>query len=169
MPLTMTVIALIGYRGSGKTTLGRLLAEALNVGFVDSDEAVLAETGHGRVADAWASLGEEGWREREAAVLPPLLGGDGVVALGGGAVLVPEVAEALAEARVVWLRASAAVLRDRIAEGDDRPPLQGGSAVDEVEAVLAQREPIYSRLANASIDTSGNLADAADAMMRAVS
>ena len=169
MPPTMSVIALIGYRGSGKTTLGRFLAEALDVPFVDSDEAVLAETGYGRVPDAWAALGEDGWREREAVIVPRLLRGDGVVALGGGAVLLPEVAEALAGARVVWLRASARVLRDRIAAGDDRPPLCGASAVDEVDAVLAEREPLYSGLANATIDTSGSLADASDAMMRAVS
>ena len=91
----MSTIALIGYRGTGKSTLGKWLAEELGVLFVDTDAKVLEYLGLDSVMEVWATIGEEGWRAGERAVIPELLDTDGVVALGGGAPMVEVVGKRL--------------------------------------------------------------------------
>lgn len=157
-------LLLIGLRGSGKSTVGRRVADALGVGFCDLDELTPRRMGHARVADAWRARGEDAFREAEAGALEEVLAGEaGVVSLGGGTPTAPGVAarlEALRQdgaARVVYLRAGADDLRRRLAgaENTDRPSLTGAGTLEEIEAVLAARDGLYRRLADVVVETAG--------------
>ncbi len=149
----MSTIAFIGFRGSGKSTLGRWLAEELGVPFVDTDERVLAYLGVSSVADAWEKVGEEGWREAEFHVIPPLLKQDGVVSLGGGAPMISEIKHALGSVEVVFnLTTDERTTRERIESGSDRPELSASN----VQARL-NRLPLYAMLGTCGVDTSGDI------------
>src|SRR5262245_54311263 len=108
-------ILLVGYRGTGKTTVGRLLAAALGWDFFDADDQIEAAAGR-TVADSFAAEGEPGFRDREAAALAELcLGANRVIATGGGAVLRPANRELLRRAGfVAWLTAPPAVVWERL-------------------------------------------------------
>lgn len=151
-------LILIGYRGTGKTTVGRLVAARLGWAFVDSDEQIEAATGQ-TIAGLFASEGEEGFRNREAAVLAELCGRDRVVlATGGGAVLRAENRQRLRAAGfVVWLTAPAEVIWHRLQNdplgGQRRPNLTAAGGPDEVRTLLATRTPLYRDLADLTIET----------------
>lgn len=164
-------LLLIGLRGSGKSTLGRLVAErlvadGLVAAFSDLDDAVLARLGHATVAEAWKTLGEPAFRAAETACLrerlpeslddrtPPT-----VVALGGGTPTAPGAAELLGEARerglvtIVYLRAQPETLRARLGAADaNRPSLTGAGTLDEIDAVFAARDGLYQELATEIIE-----------------
>jgi shikimate kinase len=158
-------VYLVGYRGSGKTAVGRLLAARLGWPFCDADLLLEARAGRS-IASIFAADGELAFRDLESAVIDELaarsLGGERlVVATGGGIVLRPRNVEVLRRSGiVVWLEASAGELRRRIGldprSASQRPALSpGGTAVDEVEAVLRAREPLYRAAAHHSISTDG--------------
>lgn len=152
-------VVLIGYRGTGKSTVGRLVAAQLGLRFVDADEELERRAGR-TIAEIFASGGESEFRDLEASVVADLLTQDGlVVALGGGAVLRPENRQQLRAGhnRVVWLQAEAATLHQRI-EGDSstsqrRPNLTASGGLEEVERLLALREPLYRECAEFAVDT----------------
>jgi shikimate kinase len=149
----MSTIAFIGFRCSGKSTLGRWLSEELDVPFIDSDCEVLAFLGYSSVEDAWSVVGEEGWREAEMHVIPELFERDIVVSLGGGAPMIPLVAKAIATCEVVFnLTAREEVTSLRITAGNDRPAL----CCDDKEMRL-NRLPTYAMLGTCGIDTSGDV------------
>ncbi len=123
------LLLLMGLRGSGKSTLGQLLAARLSVGFVDLDDAVLERLGCGSVAEAWAEPGEPAFRRAETDCLEAWVGERRdpeypaparVVALGGGTPTAPGAAELLRRAcetgsiKLVYLRATPATLRGRL-------------------------------------------------------
>jgi shikimate kinase len=142
---------LIGPRGSGKTTVARLLAERLDWAWVDAD-AVL-EARHGKSIRAiFAEEGEAGFRDKEAVVLADLCRLQRhVVATGGGVVLRAANRELLRRsARVVWLTADADTLWQRLQADsctlEQRPALAGGGRAEVVE-VLRVREPLYRNCA----------------------
>lgn len=149
---------LIGYRGCGKSTVGRLLAERLGWASIDSDDEVERAAGKA-IAAIFAEDGEPAFRDLEEATVRDLSERDDtVISLGGGAVLREPTRAVLAAAGpVVWLTAPAETLAARIAgdaaTGDRRPSLTGLSGLAEVERVLAQREPIYKQCANVAIET----------------
>lgn len=159
-PQAPTRILLIGYRGCGKTTVGRLLAQRLGWESIDSDDAVEAQAGKA-IAAIFADEGEPAFRDLEERVVADLAGRErAVVSLGGGAVLREATRERLAAAGpVVWLTAPAEVLAQRIAadasSGDRRPSLTGLSGLEEVERVLAEREPIYQECATVAVEADG--------------
>jgi shikimate kinase len=143
-------IVLVGPRGSGKSTVGPLLAERLGLPFDDSDALVEKREGRG-IAELMAA---GSFREAERqAVAHVLAGPAGVVAVGGGAVLWPGFASAASSWTVVWLDARAEVLAGRI-RGSDRPSLTGRPVDEEIADVAAERAPLYAAVARWRIDTS---------------
>jgi shikimate kinase len=153
-------IVLVGYRGSGKTTVGRKLAERLGVAFVDLDERVSATAGK-TIREIFADEGESGFRAHESKVLAALLAesGHGVLSLGGGAIERAENRHKIRESgrRVIYLRCEGEELLRRISAdprtGQTRPNLTHlGGGRDEIAAMLARREPWYREVAHGEID-----------------
>jgi shikimate kinase len=143
-------IVLAGYRGSGKTTVGRLLAHALKRPFVDCDELIVLRAGKS-IREIFDQQGEAAFRRLESQVVGELAAlDDQVIALGGGALGSDQNRKAIADAghRVIYLRCQPPELLRRIAAdaatSDNRPSLTDlGGGLAEIEVLLAQREPIY--------------------------
>lgn len=150
----MMVVALIGMRGAGKTSVGRVLAARLGVPFVDTDAEV--ERRFGRpIAQVFAAGEVAEFRLVEAEVVAEALAGtDAVVATGGGCVEDGATRARLAAGFAVWLTAPAAVLAARC-EGSGRPALTDLGGVAEFEAVLARREALYAECARVVVATDG--------------
>lgn len=151
-------IALIGLRGSGKTTVGRQLADLLDGKCVDTDDLVVEQAGQS-IAAIFAQEGEAGFRRREREAIKGLLATPpAVISVGGGAVLDERNVEALRRvATLVWLTAPPDVLWQRIlsdrAGSESRPPLTDRIGRDEIEHLLAQRSPLYEQAADVAVDT----------------
>lgn len=155
-------IFLIGYRGTGKTSVARALAILLGSPWVDAD-AVLEERAGKSIRQIFADEGEKHFRDLETAVLEALATFAGIVATGGGIVLRPANRQLLKQGRVIWLTAPADVIWRRIqadaTTADRRPNLaQGGMA--EIESLLAVREPLYRECADAIVDSARDGAEA---------
>jgi shikimate kinase len=155
-------ILLIGPRGSGKSSVGRRLAEVIGGEFADLDDHVLGRFGEGSVSEVWAAHGEQAWRRAEEEVFADLVQQRGqVIALGGGAPMIEGVQrrirneQAAGRALTIYLSAPPSVLAERIA-GDpgDRPSLTGADPAEEIAAVLADRHETYDALADLTCDTS---------------
>ena len=151
-------IILIGYRGSGKTTVAQRLGLRLGWEWVDTDVEI--ELGAGKsIAEIFADAGEDAFRDLESEQLTRLCGQDGrVLAVGGGAVLRPENRKAMKHGgSVVWLRAPVRTLYARIANDPvsaaRRPNLTNAGGPNEIEQLLAERQPIYRHCADLKVDT----------------
>jgi 3-dehydroquinate synthase len=140
--------------GSGKTTIGRLLARRLNRRFVDSDHAIEARTG-ATIPWIFEIEGEASFRRREADMIRELTSQSGIVlATGGGAVLDAASRGYLAErGTVIYLRAGVSNILQRTAHDKNRPLLQTADPRRRLEELLAQREPLYREIADLVIDT----------------
>jgi shikimate dehydrogenase len=145
-------IVLIGPRGSGKTTIGHLLAENLGYPFIDTDRMVEAAEGMA-IPAIFAERGELAFRAAESAAIRALPQDRGVVATGGGAVLLSDNVQALRSGSLtMFLDADATVLAARTA-GSTRPPLTALSPEAEAAAVRKERLPLYRGAADFCIDT----------------
>ena len=153
-------IFLIGYRGSGKTLVGRKLAEKLKAPFYDTDQMIIDRMG--KTIKQWVE--EKGWesfRQEEKAIIQEISSLDcAVIALGGGAVMDPENREVLKQkGLIVWLTADVQTIMERMksdpANEDNRPALSAKDWETEIQELLAQRIPVYQRLADFSVDTDG--------------
>ena len=156
----MPRVTLVGYRGTGKSTLAAALADALGCSWADADTVLETRLGT-TIAALVAGRGEAAFRDAESEVLDDLLAScDGVLSTGGGVVLRPANRLALRQRGrpIVWLDASADVIRDRLARDPTtatrRPGLSGADPLGEVEATLASRRPLYREVADTVIDTS---------------
>jgi shikimate kinase len=153
-------IFLIGYRGTGKTSVARELAARLKYSHIDADDAVEHLVGK-TIASIFADEGEVAFRDWESRVIVTL-GRErrAVVALGGGAVQREENRRVICEAGpVVWLTASADAILERLA-GDPatasrRPDLTAVGGRAEIEALIAERTPLYRQCATLVVDTEG--------------
>ncbi len=156
---SQTSVALIGARGSGKTTVGALLAKLLGVTHVDSDEMVMAAAGKS-IKEIFETEGEAGFRRRESAAIRNAIAmTPAVISLGGGAVLDPRNVEAIrGVARVVWLTAPADVLARRMSQDPQscahRPPLTSADPPTDIAELIRVREPLYRTAADFIVDTS---------------
>jgi shikimate kinase len=143
---------LIGAPGSGKSTVGRLLAERLGVAFRDTDADVEAAAGK-PVSDVFVEDGEERFRELEAeAVRRALAGHDGVLSLGGGAILDETTRGLLAGHRVVYLEVGLAQAVTRVGLGSARPLLVFNPR-SQLKKLMDARRPIYEALAAVTVAT----------------
>src|ERR1700722_797248 len=144
---------LIGLPGSGKSTIGRRLAKALNVTMLDPDVAIEQRTGR-RIADIFATDGEKEFRRIEEEVVRAALAEhDGVVSLGGGAVTSPGVCAALAGHTVIYLEINAVEGVRRTGGNTVRPLLAGGDRAEKYRTLMAKRVPLYRRVATLRVDT----------------
>jgi len=171
-------IALMGLRGSGKSTLGLALAERLGRRFVDLDDRTLARcTAHdgATIAEVFRVIGEPAFRKAEAAALRESLGErDIVLALGGGTPFAPGAADDLRAAQrrgelwVCYLRCRPETLRRRLREaggaGADRPSLTGADPLDEIDEIHFRRDPLYRELADATLEGDQSV----DSLLRAL-
>ncbi len=152
--MTAPRVVLVGTMGAGKTTVGGLLADAWGVGFRDTDQDVEATAGKS-VQDIFVDEGESAFRALErAAVAEALAGHEGVLALGGGAVLVEETRALLAGHRVVFLRVGISDAANRVGLGVARPLLLG-NVRGRVKQLIEERTPVYEGLATYVVDTDG--------------
>ena len=151
------LVALIGLRGAGKSTLGAKLAESLKIPFVELDREVEKEAG-AALGEVFAMYGQEAFRRFERRALERVLSQNehAVIAVGGGLVTDPFSYEMLlGRCRCIWLRTSPQEHMSRvIAQGDMRPFKGRSAALDEIRKLLADREELYAR-AGIAIDTSG--------------
>ncbi|MBA8795102.1 shikimate kinase [Friedmanniella endophytica] len=151
-------VVLVGAPGSGKSTVGALLAERLDEPFVDVD-AVIAERAGKSIADLFTTDGEAVFRALERAVTVELLEQPGVLSLGGGAVTSEEIRTALRGHRVVWLQVSAASATQRIGLNEARPLLLG-NVRGQLIRLLAERAALYAAVATLTVDTDGQQPEA---------
>lgn len=149
-------IFLVGPMGAGKTTVGRRLAEARGMDFVDSDHEVEARTGV-NIAFIFEKEGEAGFRKREHAAIADLsLRSNIVLATGGGAVMDPDSRRLLAaRGFVVYLHASVDHQLARTERTDNRPLLQTGDRRDTLQRLFQLRDPLYREIADLVVHTDG--------------
>ena len=148
-------IVLVGYRGTGKSTVGRLLAARLGLDLVSTD-AEIVKRAQRTIPEIVAQEGWEYFRDLESSICRELAGRDQlVIDTGGGAILRAQNVEALKKnSTVVWLTASVETIAKRIGGDRQRPSLTGtNSFVDEIQDVLRERTPKYQAAADHSIAT----------------
>jgi len=145
-------VAIVGYMGSGKSTLGRLLARAMSLEFVDLDRAIVKRTGT-EIPEIFAESGEKHFRDLEhRALRDALRGSPSVVACGGGVVIRPDNRALLRDVTTVFLREDTDVLFERT-RGPGRP-LRGTSR-EEFGLRYAERLPLYREVADIEVGTDG--------------
>ena len=152
--MSRPLVVLVGPPGAGKTTVGRLLAARRGVAFRDTDADIEAAAGK-TIAEIFYDDGEAAFRELEqAAVARALAEHDGVLSLGGGAVLSAQTRELLRGHDVVLLRVGLADAAKRVGLSRDRPVLALNPRAT-LAALLAERLPLYREVAGREVDTDG--------------
>jgi shikimate kinase len=151
---------LTGYRGSGKTTIGRLVASRLGRRCIDLDDEI--ETHAGRsIREVFADSGEATFRDLETAALVRVAADSAaVISLGGGAILRQKNRDVIAKTGIaVWLKIDADTVIQRLSgdatTAERRPSLTGLPPREEVESLLNKREPLYREVAVYEVDTAG--------------
>ncbi len=149
-------LILCGFMGSGKSTVGRLLARRLNRPFVDLDEFIERQTGQ-TVAEIFNTRGEGAFRALEREAARSLCSQNGLVlSCGGGTVLNPQTAALLKQSgTVIYLKVSSQTVLQRLKGDQTRPLLQGTEAEKKsrITALLAEREPLYAAAAELTVST----------------
>lgn len=148
-------LVLIGPPAAGKTKVGRRVAETLSLRFVDTDRLIVAA--HGPIGPLFLERGEPAFRRLERAEVVTALNGDGIVALGGGAILDPDTRRDLAAHRVGLITVSAGAVAARLLMDGKRPLLTGG--LSSWTALVKERAPLYTALASRTFDSSNRPID----------
>ena len=150
--VALNAIVLIGLSGSGKSTIGPLLAERLGLPHLDVD--LVLEQREGRtIREIFDTDGEPYFRALEREITIELLDAPGVLSLGGGAPMTRAIADALDGHPVIWLRVEPENSALRIGHDEGRPLLAGQDAVIRLRKMLSERAPTYARLASLTVDT----------------
>lgn len=145
---------LVGMMGSGKSTVGRLVAERLGVEFYDTDLVVEEQAGMS-ISEIWRVHGESEFRRMESAAVQQVPVEGCVAAAGGGAVVDPDNRRVMKQSLVVWLQADPGVLADRVGVAEDRPLLTGQTdPVSRLNELLTQRRSAFEDVASVAVDTS---------------
>ena len=150
-------LVLIGYRGTGKSTVGKILAERLGWELVSTDAEIIRRA-RLSVPDIVQRFGWDHFRDLESEVCRDLAGKEGlIIDSGGGAILRQQNVDYLKKNGVlIWLTATVRTIADRIGGDTQRPSLTGTkSFTEEVEEVLRERQPKYKAAANHMIETDG--------------
>jgi shikimate kinase len=147
----MSDVVIVGAPGSGKSTVGALLAEQLGTTFADVDAVIEAEAGKS-IAEIFAVDGEAAFRVLEEVATKRLLANPGVLSLGGGAVLSAATRAQLLGQRVVWLQVSVPVAMKRVGIDKARPLLLGNVRGRLIQ-LLNERIPLYAEVATEVVDT----------------
>lgn len=156
-------VVLVGAPGSGKTTIGKLLAQKLGVEFVDTDEQIEKTAGKS-ISAIFVEDGETAFRELEAQqVAAAIKEVAGVLSLGGGAVLNSQTRELLKTVPTLWLEVSQQAAANRVGLAQARPVLVGNVRSKLVQ-LLQERTPLYQEVAAFKIDTSDKSEDQVLAM-----
>lgn len=152
-------IVLVGLMGAGKSTIGRRLAHALGLQFVDSDQEIVEAAGCS-ISDIFEIYGEAIFRDVEQRVLLRLVGGEPcVIATGGGAFMNPVIRSAIKEKTTsVWLKADLPILLERVSRRDTRPLLRTGDKGAILSKMIEDRYPLYGE-ADITIDSNAGLHD----------
>ena len=147
-------VVLIGMMGAGKTEVGKLLAEQLGYVLIDVDRQIERAAGK-KIPAIFAEKGEEGFRDLERVAISQLNAAQNkVISVGGGAPLDPENRAVLSRlGHVVYLRASARELYQRVKNDRSRPLLQKEDPRAEIKRLLDERAPTYERAADFAVDT----------------
>lgn len=170
MSIDTRPIALIGLPGSGKSTVGRLVASRLECGWVDLDERIESEAG-ASIPELFDRHGEPEFRRREAEALDAVLASrPGVISCGGGIATTPSARRRLAdECRAVWLEVTPDQATRRLGSGATRRPLLRDDPAGRLATLLDERAPHYAAIACARVSTDGlNPADVAHAVLVAL-
>lgn len=152
-------IVLIGYRCTGKTSAGKIIAEKLDKKFVDTDELIKEKSGRS-INDIVSMYGWQHFRDIETEVVREVSSVENqVIATGGGVIMNEENVYNLKDKGfLVWLHADVDIIKKRLGEdaisGENRPSLTGDDPTDEIKKVMEQRGPIYSNVSDMSVDTS---------------
>ncbi len=151
-------IYLIGYRCCGKTCVGKALSKLLGRPFLDTDAAVVQKAGM-TISEIVSSSGWKAFRDIEKSVIDQtILLNHHVIATGGGVILNPDNVRNMKKAgHVIWLRVSPETVRARMAADPvtliQRPDLTATGSMDEIEAVLLSRQPLYEKAGHLALDT----------------
>jgi len=146
-------VALVGLMGVGKTTIGRRLADAFALPFIDADEEIEKAAGQS-IADIFTHYGEQGFRDGEQRVIARLLDGPvQILATGGGALMSAATRERLkAQAITIWLKTDLNVIARRVANRPHRPLLKDRNPMDVLKEHVKTRYPLY-KMADITVDT----------------
>lgn len=145
-------IALIGMMGSGKSTIGKLLAEKLNLNFIDTDEEIVKIT-NSSINQIFEQQGEDSFREIETTVLKKVLNKkEQVVSTGGGIIKKEENRNLLKDITTIYLQAEDTTLFERVKNDNTRPLLNTKNLLNTIQTILNERKSLYEQ-ANFIIDT----------------
>jgi len=148
------VAVLVGAPGAGKSTVGKRLATALGVPFVDSDQLIEQEAGMS-VSDIFVTQGEPAFREMEEAVIKKAVADHvGVLALGGGAIMNANTRDQLKGLPVIWLDVDLSQAAKRVGMNQARPLLLGDIRAN-MNRLMKERTPIYQEVSTIVVNTTG--------------